>query len=56
MENTDTELFHLHYAWMPLFIFIIYFIIINYKNNQEREPREQGSSLSLLESICDAAR
>jgi hypothetical protein len=30
--------------------------IINYKNNKKREPREQGSSLSLLEPICDAAR
>jgi hypothetical protein len=30
--------------------------IINYKNNKKRELREKGSSFSLLEPICDAAR
>jgi hypothetical protein len=42
------ELFHLqlHYTWMPF---------INYKNDKKREPQEQGSSLSLLEPICNTA-
>jgi hypothetical protein len=30
--------------------------VINYKNNEKPEPQEQGSSLSLLEPICDTVR